>query len=447
MELLDLTTHDPEEFEGKVVIYNGCEYVIGAYVGAGGYQIVHKLINKRSGEDLHVIKIWRDTSNITDQVIIETLKSSAELKSYGINIPVTVVVKAHGGYFMLQEQIISAGQATTDSIDLMLDRANQQKNSSNIEAAISSYREILKINSFHTITLFKLARIQAELRNFEEAYSLMSQVIDIEPNYLTFRGSYLEYQATCGQLFGSLLYFDRMRHDFPYEYEYYELGIRINLECGRPEKAKELSGEEYFGKTAKEDLKNEIEAALSAKQHAISIANKAKEIIVSGDTLNPQVCSLLEEAYSLYDKSPLLSINLGLALQRTGDFKRSKPLLLSVLGKMHPMLMKVCLANAAFGEIMASNFDEGVNLLGATMAVLYSDNSGNEPDDLSDLPGIALWLDEQSILEMKVDSDLLDLIERSMENCSKPESVTSNAKHLAALYEKAIGNLSPLSNL
>jgi len=59
MEPIDLTRHDPEEWEGKTLVLNGCEYLIGQYLGAGADRIVHLLTNRRSGLTLHVLKVWR----------------------------------------------------------------------------------------------------------------------------------------------------------------------------------------------------------------------------------------------------------------------------------------------------------------------------------------------------------------------------------------------------
>lgn len=56
MELLDLQSHDAEEYEGKVVVCNSCEYVVGSNLGGGAERTVHKLINRRSLLCLHVIK-------------------------------------------------------------------------------------------------------------------------------------------------------------------------------------------------------------------------------------------------------------------------------------------------------------------------------------------------------------------------------------------------------
>jgi hypothetical protein len=45
MEYLDLSCHDPEEYEGKHLVLNGCEYKVGEHLGTGGERIAHKLIN------------------------------------------------------------------------------------------------------------------------------------------------------------------------------------------------------------------------------------------------------------------------------------------------------------------------------------------------------------------------------------------------------------------
>ena len=59
MEALDLTRHDPEEYENKVVVWRECEYLVGPYLGSGVERITHMLINRASGLCLHVLKVWR----------------------------------------------------------------------------------------------------------------------------------------------------------------------------------------------------------------------------------------------------------------------------------------------------------------------------------------------------------------------------------------------------
>ena len=64
MELLDLTNHDPEEYEGKIVIWRQCEYIVGPYIGSGAERITHKTDQLRlatmfaCAEDLASTRAW-----------------------------------------------------------------------------------------------------------------------------------------------------------------------------------------------------------------------------------------------------------------------------------------------------------------------------------------------------------------------------------------------------
>jgi hypothetical protein len=95
MDALDLTKHDPEEYEGKLIVCNGREYLVGEYLGTGAERIVHKLINCKSKLCFHVVKVVRQQrpKGIYNR-IIASLRSNSQLARV---IPITIELEISGG--------------------------------------------------------------------------------------------------------------------------------------------------------------------------------------------------------------------------------------------------------------------------------------------------------------------------------------------------------------
>lgn len=60
MELLNIKKQNPDEYVGKSIYIFENEYLIGSLAGEGGYKLVYRLINKKSGICNFVIKIPLD---------------------------------------------------------------------------------------------------------------------------------------------------------------------------------------------------------------------------------------------------------------------------------------------------------------------------------------------------------------------------------------------------
>jgi hypothetical protein len=166
------------------------------------------------------------------------------------------------------------------------------------------------------------------------------------------------------------------------------------------------------------------------------IIKKSQNFLPGGNS--EAYLQLLKQAYSIYNKDPILSINLGLALQRDGDFQSSKNLLLSSMSVLPPGLLDVCLANIAFGEIQASNFAEGVGRLETLMKYLLDESDGNEPNPW-DLPSITVAIINDESVIREAPASALKIISYGTSRYSEVVGrVPAVVNSLEALYTKAV---------
>jgi tetratricopeptide (TPR) repeat protein len=440
MELLNLQSHDPEEYEGKLVICNGCEYVIGTHLGAGAERTVHKLVNRRSQLCLHAIKFWHDQEAAGSfvqwhQKQISLMRRDPKLREV---IPVSLYFQGHGGFFELQRFVGPQEEAPNPVINYILE-GDRLRASGEYAKAIPLYQYAVGAKPFHTLALHNLAVCHAGLNNYQEALGIEERVVQIEPNDILYRNGHITFAANSGAVRLSLHLFEHVKSLFPYVPDLDDLGITIYLACGEPQRAERLLAQGALSDGEIKELQEPVKRALAAKATAVSMMKQAKGLILSEqfDDLNAR--RLLEEAYRLYDKDPFLALNLGLSLQRAGDVQSSIDFLLSAVNTLPQTYIKYCYANAAYGLIKAARYDAAMTTLEATMSILLMLHGGEEPRDLAELPGVTIWVDEESAIEERIQT-AATLIAEAITRCQRKESVTEPVRRLAALYRTAAGN-------
>src|SRR5437763_1372767 len=124
MELLSLAVHDPEEYEGKLLVHQRCEYLVGAHLGTGAERIAHKLINRASGLCLHVLKVWRKAEmGYNPSEMRAMLAATPDDKfNFAEIIPVSIEIDLPGGKGELQ---IYAGGAPDERTEYLVYRSDR----------------------------------------------------------------------------------------------------------------------------------------------------------------------------------------------------------------------------------------------------------------------------------------------------------------------------------
>lgn len=443
MEPLNLKVHEPNDCEGKYMSINGAEYVIGPTVGRGAEKIAYKLFNRRSALCVHVIKFWRDElmarfafgkGDLAN--VIARMRRDPELRAA---IPISLYLEGHGGFFELQDFVNGYEYAKeTPATKELMRKAMTMLENRDYETAKSLYAQILSENRSHTVALHNLAAAHANLGDYNQASQIERVAVSIEPNSILYQIAQIQYAGSGGNLRLALSLFGFLKSSFPYIHDEDDYAIRVYLMCGSPAEARQVWAEGMLSDQRLAELNKEILDAESAKARARPMINAALNLLESGDATDPNILQLLQEARATYDKDPYVGINLGLALARAGNFKDSIPPMLSAMSIVPEDMVKYCYANAAFNMIRMSEFGHGLMLLNATMDMMTLVGQG--VIDLNDLPGVAVWISEETVREERIQS-AARLVDYAIQNCPAKEAITDNVRKLAALYRSAAAAL------
>jgi tetratricopeptide (TPR) repeat protein len=433
MEILDLTRHDPEEYEGKVVNWRECQYLVGACLGSGAERITHKLINCASGLCLHVLKVWRqpDLGYVPSQIRATLAAGRTPEFDFAKIIPISIEIELPGGLAEMQIYAGGAGDSTTPA-DTLTKRGDELLESGTIPEAIPAYAQALAENPNHTHALVNLAAAYAQTNNPAKAYHAAAQARNIEPNYPLYHRACIQYLATQGLGRLALDDFHAARECFPNVLDFDDIGAQLLLVCGYPEEALKCAEGCLLDPAEKATLLEKVHAAVNAQTTARPLIDKARSLV---NLAKPQgVADLLTRAREIDPNDPLLAMNLGLTLAREGRSADSIPLLLHAANYGPPEWKKTCYANAAFCAMDEGKLDLAMILLDLTMALFDVELQGRQLQNLAaDLPGRGIWVDDQSIMEERIDA-AARLVVRSLAEHKKHAIVPENALRLATLY-------------
>jgi tetratricopeptide (TPR) repeat protein len=309
-EYLDLAKQDPEEFEGKIVVYSGCEYRVGAYLGTGAEKIVHKLVNLKSGLTFLVIKIFRaglSDERLADLLdIMDKLTSDRELARI---ITPSAYVHAHGGVLEIQPYLGSDFDPDPNVMQL-LHRARTQQDSGDVRGAESIYKQVLAINPWHTFALTNLAGVQQMQGDVAAPYSSMSKVLATEPNLLLYQVLFVKACAAAGAVRDGLEQFERTRIQFPYRHDLDATAARLYIVRGDLQQvAGLLTGGHIDGEEAT-SIKRQLDEAEASARAAQRYVRQARALVQ--ESRFDGVAELLEQALRIHRNDPATALNLAL---------------------------------------------------------------------------------------------------------------------------------------
>ena len=436
MELLDLIRHDPESYEGKVVIRKGCEYVVGAYLGSGAQRITHKLINRASGLCLHVLKIsrQRNLGYVPSQARAMLAAGRTPEFDFAKIIPVSIEIDLPGG--QAEMQIYAGGSKDpTTAADALTEKGDALLDSSMVREAIQAYEKALAKNPNHTHALVNRAAAHAQMDDPVTAYHTAAQARSIEPNYPLYHRACIQYLASQGLARLALDDFHSAQECFPNVFDFNDIGAHLLLICGQPESALACAENCLLDSADKETLVKKIRAAVDAKPRVRVLIGEARSLLKHAEP--HRIVALLEEAREIDQNDPMLATNLGLALARAGRSGDAIPLLLHAATHGPPEWTKVCYANAAFCAMDQGLLEAAMALLETTMSQFDIELGGRPLQNLvADLPGRGIWVDDTNIVEERLDS-AAQLVIRSVHEYQKHSAMPANASRLAKLYVEA----------
>jgi tetratricopeptide (TPR) repeat protein len=349
-------------------------------------------------------------------------------------IQVSIEIELPGG--RAEMQVYAGGERDQRSqADLLIDQADELLDKSRFREAITLYQKALEEHPKHTHALVNLAAAHAGEKDFHGAYQAAAEAAHIEPNYPLYRRTVIHYLSAQGCSRVALEEFLAVQREFPNLFDFNDVGAELLLACGKPESALACAQRCILTASDKDKLITKARAAVEGRSKAQVFVKKARAL-VEQHADSPVVLASLEKARALDPYDPLLGTNLALTLARTGKYEDAIPLLLHAANHGPYHLTKVCYANAAFCLMEQGKLRPAMVVLGLTMDQINFELKGRPLENLiADLPGKGIWVDEQRIIEEKLDS-AARLVVRCVRAAEKESKIPEEAASIASLYAK-----------
>lgn len=432
---LDLT-HHPSDCVGRLFVHNGCEYEIGEWLGTGAERAVYKLINRKSGLCLHVLKVrrWPLPPELLPSQIRNLLASDRSEANFAQIIPVTLDIP--GSLLEMQVYVGPYEPAGRRTVALMK-VADGLLEIGCFQQAIEGYEDVLALNSAHTAALLNMAAAQSGLKAYANAWITAIKGKEIEPNYLPYRQAVIEYGVAAGYLRFAMSDFMSVKAAFPNVHDLDELGARVYLARGEPERAAELVDSVLVDEAGKRVLQEDIARAISAKSRAVELYMQAKVALLKTRD-NSQAHLLLQQAHSVYPEHVLVKCNYALSVARSKEYMIAGARLIALGEVVLPGLAANCYANAAFCFIEAQRWNLAHGALKLAARHLQHENPSVQDARLWDLPSIGIWMDESQWIEGPADA-AQTLLARAVEEPVFVDGLSDQAAILVEAYVAKAG--------
>ena len=430
MTQLDISSHRPDEFQGKTIVHNGCEYILSKRVDRGDGRVVHKLVNRRSGLCVHVVKIWRDQHRAA--VAAEAHLAVARIRALaGTNVLPFENVAAHGGLFQMQ-MYVGPYEDENSAIHKDMAIADAALEANSPAEAARRYHRILETAPLHTAAMNNLATACDYLGNADEAFTWQFRATRIEPNHFPYQTNLLTYAAAAGKLGAAMQQYEKTQKQFPFQHQLDELAVRLYERAGYPHKALaivERSPDEDF----RQDHRKRVQPAAGDCAHAEKLLQEARTLVFKG--LTSQALPLLVRASRRYGRHPLLRLNLGLARILGGEYAEGRDLLMSVVHVLPPAYLPGICFNAAAAEVRLGNVQRALQLFQGLHELLSERRERTGVLRFRDPPGLSSWIDEARSVEREPRMNL-SVLEDAIRSAGGESRVPQEVRDLKNEYKR-----------
>jgi Flp pilus assembly protein TadD len=397
MELLDLSIHDRDDYEGKAIECRGRRYVIGQRLGVGAERIVHILTNELSGLSILVIKILKiPRPRGVYTTLISQLRSDIELARV---TTVTLEVDVPGGMVEIQPNVESRGADPAGTHVRQGFDALTGKTPSPLEAR-KHFGDALRLNPSHCEALYGMAHALWRANETSQAFMRISEAVDIEPMYLPYWRTYVELARATGQYAYALQLYREAVRLFEHVYDLEELAAEILLDAGNPDEATQCVTRAIVTPERRAELEKEVSHAIEERTRARALMQAARASVMAKDWKTAS--SALMHAQAVYNRDPELCMNTAFATLHDGDPRVCASLMLHASMVVSDPLAATCAANAGFAMLKANEIAHAMGVLDMAALRLSALCGGEIPANEVDLPSVGIWIDGDELIEERV---------------------------------------------
>ncbi|MFC6085134.1 tetratricopeptide repeat protein [Sphaerisporangium aureirubrum] len=413
---LDLEQDEPEEYEGRHIVVDGAEYVIGPWFAEGGERIVHGLTNVRAGLTLHLLKVLKNQQEGA-RISRNTAASLSRLRDLGIpTVPEAMLVEGHGGVFELEE----AAQEERGPVGQLVASAWEAAGQGRWEQVESLCARVLNANDHHVMAMHLMAMACEARGDLNRAIGYEDAAIAVEPNVRPFREIWMRCMARAGAVHGFLAGFAAFRDKWPVDNRQNAAAVEVHLAMGRPDRAAGLPLRDE-----ERDLSRRIAEENENRGRALTLTAEAYQAFAAERP--HQVADLLRAAYRAYPKEVDVAYNWGLELIRQDEPGEAYDVIAPLVQMITPVNRTQCIGTVAFTCALQGGDEQAAGLL--ALAVDGLERRG--PLQWADLPMWAVWIQRDMVLADRHRASALvrDLLERLSTRAP------AQLRRLAAAYE------------
>ena len=429
-QYLDIAVDEPRDYEGRLVICDGAEYMIGRWVRQSEDRIVHELTNRRTGLTLHRINILRDQETAA-KTSMRLAAKLAHLRDLGISTtPEPLIAQGHGGSFEIEE----VARSEQGSMGALYEQALSAAQQGKWRECKALSEQVLGANAVHTSALDLLAWSYAESDDYMEAAKIEAAAIESEPNLQTIRHNLLRFAAASGAVNTFTAEFEELKRKWPADNQLDGLAAQIYLLAGRPGIAAGLripdSDSELIEKIREETCRRE---RARARMEAV------REAVLNHRDNN--AFNDLKQAYAEYSKDVEIAFNWGHLLLRRGDWRDARDVLSKILQFISSALRTQCWGSVAFANAMGGDYEAAASQLMMISSWLTSPDG--IPPTVADLPFWAIWLEDERVVADRSMGRPAFLVNRIINSLKEYETdnaeLMSTLHHIRAEYERGLG--------
>jgi tetratricopeptide (TPR) repeat protein len=366
------------------------------------------------------------------------LRSSPQLAGV---IPITLEVDVPGGIVELQRNVGSSVRRDKAASHVQQGFDALAGASPSPVQAQKHFADALRLNPAHTEALYGMAHSLWRANDAFEAFSVIGDAVEIEPNYLPYQQTQIELARTTGQYNYALYLYRRAARLFEYVYDLEELAAELLLDAGNPDEAKHCVSRAILTEDRRADLVKTTDEAIAARSRARALMEEAHMSVQAKDW--KAASSTLLRAQAIYNRDPELCMNTAFATLHEGDPRVCAGLMMHASMVVSDVLAATCTANAGFAMLKAGELEHAMGILDMTAMRLSSLFGGEIPASEADLPSVGVWIAGDALREERVMVAADVLVDGLARARNQHVDVPERVQALANAYRKAAATAAP----